>query len=65
MAKTIESLQRPTLVLEPNKTLAAQVAAELREFSPITQLFILFRTTTIQPETYVPSTDTFIEKDAH
>lgn len=65
MAKTIESLQRPTLVLEPNKTLAAQVAAELREFFPDNAVvYFVSYYDYYQPEAYVPSTDTFIEKDA-
>ncbi|WP_281703121.1 excinuclease ABC subunit UvrB [Cryptobacterium curtum] len=65
MAKTIESFQRPTLVLEPNKTLAAQVAAELREFFPDNAVvYFVSYYDYYQPEAYVPSTDTFIEKDA-
>ena len=65
MAKTIEAVQRPTLVLEPNKTLAAQVAAELREFFPDNAVvYFVSYYDYYQPEAYVPQTDTFIEKDA-
>lgn len=46
MAKTIEALGKPTLVMAPNKTLAAQLASELKEFSPITQWCTSSRTTT-------------------
>ena len=65
MAKTIEATQRPTLILEPNKTLAAQVAAELREFFPDNAVvYFVSYYDYYQPEAYVPQTDTFIEKDA-
>lgn len=65
MAKTIEAVQKPTLVLEPNKTLAAQVAAELREFFPDNAVvYFVSYYDYYQPEAYVPTTDTFIEKDA-
>ncbi len=65
MAKTIEATGKPTLVLEPNKTLAAQVAAELREFFPDNAVvYFVSYYDYYQPEAYVPSTDTFIEKDA-
>lgn len=65
MAKTIEAVQRPTLVLAPNKTLAAQLAAELREFFPNNAVvYFVSYYDYYQPEAYVPTTDTFIEKDA-
>jgi len=65
MAKAIELLQRPTLVMAPNKTLAAQLAAELREFMPENAVvYFVSYYDYYQPEAYVPSTDTFIEKDS-
>ncbi len=65
MAKTIEAVQKPTLVLAPNKTLAAQLAAELREFFPHNSVvYFVSYYDYYQPEAYVPTTDTFIEKDA-
>ncbi len=65
MAKTIEAVQKPTLVLAPNKTLAAQLAAELREFFPNNAVvYFVSYYDYYQPEAYVPTTDTFIEKDA-
>ncbi|RCW39527.1 excinuclease ABC subunit B [Halopolyspora algeriensis] len=61
----IERIQRPTLVLEPNKTLAAQIANELRGFFPdnAVEYFVSYYDY-YQPEAYVPQTDTFIEKDS-
>jgi excinuclease ABC subunit B len=61
----VERLQRPTLVLEPNKTLAAQMANELREFFPdnAVEYFVSYYDY-YQPEAYVPQTDTYIEKDS-
>ena len=61
----IEELQRPALVLEPNKTLAAQLAAEFRELLPnnAVEYFVSYYEY-YQPEAYVPQTDTFIEKDS-
>nr|WP_196791557.1 excinuclease ABC subunit UvrB [Motilibacter deserti] len=61
----IERLQRPTLVLEPNKTLAAQMANELREMLPnnAVEYFVSYYDY-YQPEAYVPQTDTYIEKDS-
>ncbi|WP_277675918.1 excinuclease ABC subunit UvrB [Saccharopolyspora rectivirgula] len=61
----IERLQRPTLVLEPNKTLAAQMANELRSFFPenAVEYFVSYYDY-YQPEAYVPQTDTYIEKDS-
>lgn len=65
MAKTIEAVQKPTLVLAPNKTLAAQLAAELKEFFPHNAVvYFVSYYDYYQPEAYVPTTDTFIEKDA-
>ncbi|MDO4533825.1 MAG: excinuclease ABC subunit UvrB [Coriobacteriia bacterium] len=65
MAKVIEGVQKPTLVLAPNKTLAAQLAAELREFFPNNAVvYFVSYYDYYQPEAYVPTTDTFIEKDA-
>jgi excinuclease ABC subunit B len=65
MAKTIEAVQRPALVLAPNKTLAAQLYSEFRAFFPdnAVEYFISYYDY-YQPEAYVPTTDTFIEKDA-
>src|SRR6187551_474971 len=61
----IERLQRPTLVMAPNKTLAAQLANELREFFPdnAVEYFVSYYDY-YQPEAYVPQTDTYIEKDS-
>ncbi|MGI6591619.1 MAG: excinuclease ABC subunit UvrB [Eggerthellaceae bacterium] len=65
MAKVIEAVQKPTLVLAPNKTLAAQLAGELREFFPNNAVvYFVSYYDYYQPEAYVPTTDTFIEKDA-
>ncbi|MCF2706241.1 excinuclease ABC subunit UvrB [Arcanobacterium haemolyticum] len=61
----IEQVQRPTLIIEPNKTLAAQMAAEFRELMPnnAVEYFVSYYDY-YQPEAYVPQTDTFIEKDS-
>ncbi|MBP5313766.1 MAG: excinuclease ABC subunit UvrB [Eggerthellaceae bacterium] len=65
MAKVIEQVQKPTLVLAPNKTLAAQLASELKEFFPNNSVvYFVSYYDYYQPEAYVPSTDTFIEKDS-
>ena len=65
MAMVIEAVQKPTLVMAPNKTLAAQLAAELKEFFPHNAVvYFVSYYDYYQPEAYVPSTDTFIEKDA-
>lgn len=65
MAKTIEAVQRPTLIMEPNKTLAAQVASEMKELFPNNAVvYFVSYYDYYQPEAYVPQTDTFIEKDA-
>ena len=65
MAKVIEEVGRPALVLAPNKTLAAQLYGEMREFFPnnAVEYFVSYYDY-YQPEAYVPSTDTYIEKDA-
>ncbi|MDI1443642.1 excinuclease ABC subunit UvrB [Polyangium sp. 6x1] len=64
-AKVIERLQRPTLVLAPNKTLAAQLYGEMRELFPNNAVhYFVSYYDYYQPEAYVPSSDTFIEKDA-
>ncbi len=65
MAAVIERLGRPTLVLSPNKTLAAQLYSEFKELFPhnAVEYFVSYYDY-YQPEAYVPSTDTFIEKDA-
>jgi len=65
MAKIIEKVQRPTLVLAHNKTLAAQLYAEFREFFPdnAVEYFVSYYDY-YQPEAYIPHTDTFIEKDS-
>ncbi|OGT33998.1 MAG: excinuclease ABC subunit B [Gammaproteobacteria bacterium RIFCSPHIGHO2_02_FULL_39_13] len=65
IANVIERVQRPTLVLAPNKTLAAQLYSELRHFFPknAVEYFVSYYDY-YQPEAYVPSTDTFIEKDS-
>lgn len=65
MAKTIESLGKPTLVMAPNKTLAAQLASELKEFFPHNSVvYFVSYYDYYQPEAYVPSSDTYIEKDS-
>ncbi|MDU4939312.1 MAG: excinuclease ABC subunit UvrB [Clostridium sp.] len=65
MANIIERLQRPTIILAHNKTLAAQLCSEFKEFFPdnIVEYFVSYYDY-YQPEAYVPQTDTFIEKDA-
>ena len=65
MAKVIEKVNRPTLVLAHNKTLAAQLCEEFREFFPhnAVEYFVSYYDY-YQPEAYIPHTDTFIEKDA-
>ncbi|MEK9837760.1 MAG: DEAD/DEAH box helicase family protein, partial [Ilumatobacter sp.] len=65
MAWTIEKVQRPTLILAPNKSLAAQLAQEMREFFPENRVeYFVSYYDYYQPEAYIPSSDTFIEKDA-
>src|SRR5271154_6938924 len=65
IAWTIESVQRPTLIIEPNKSLAAQLAAELKDFFPHNRVeYFVSYYDYYQPEAYVPSSDTYIEKDS-
>lgn len=65
MANVIEQVNRPTLILEPNKTLAAQICSELREFFPDSAVeFFVSYYDYYQPEAYIPSTDVYIEKDS-
>ncbi len=65
MAKVIEAVQRPTLVLAHNKTLAAQLCEEFREFFPNNAVgYFVSYYDYYQPEAYIPHTDTYIEKDA-
>ena len=65
MAKVIEHVQKPTLILAPNKTLAAQLYGEMKSFFPnnAVEYFVSYYDY-FQPEAYVPRTDTYIEKDA-
>src|SRR5215831_12925785 len=65
MAKIVERLQRPALVLAPNKTLAAQLYAEMKSFFPenAVEYFVSYYDY-YQPEAYIPRTDTYIEKDS-
>ena len=65
IAWTIEKVQRPTLVLAPNKSLAAQLAGELRGFFPDNRVeYFVSYYDYYQPEAYLPSSDTYIEKDS-
>ena len=65
MAKVIEAVQRPTLVLAHNKTLAAQLCAEFKEFFPNNAVeYLVSYYDYYQPEAYIPHTDTYIAKDA-
>ena len=65
IAWTIEQVQRPTLILAPNKSLAAQLAQEMREFFPNNRVeYFVSYYDYYQPEAYIPSSDTFIEKDS-
>lgn len=65
MAKVIEAVNKPTLIMEPNKTLAAQVAGEMKEMFPNNAVtYFVSYYDYYQPEAYVPQTDTYIEKDA-
>ena len=65
MAWTIEQVQKPTLVLAPNKALAAQLANEFRQFFPHNRVeYFVSYYDYYQPEAYIPQTDTYIEKDA-
>ncbi|MGA1555672.1 MAG: excinuclease ABC subunit UvrB [Ilumatobacteraceae bacterium] len=65
IAWTIEQVQKPTLILAPNKSLAAQLAQEMREFFPDNRVeYFVSYYDYYQPEAYIPSSDTFIEKDS-
>src|SRR4030066_1379329 len=65
MANVIEKIQRPTLVISHNKTLAAQLYQEFRDFFPRNAVsYFVSYYDFYQPEAYIPSTDTYIEKDA-
>lgn len=65
MAKVIEEVQRPTLIISPNKTLAAQTASEFKDFFPNNAVYYFVSYYDYyQPESYIPSTDTYIEKDS-
>jgi excinuclease ABC subunit B len=65
IAWTIEQVQRPTLILAPNKSLAAQLAQEMREFFPDNRVeYFVSYYDYYQPEAYIPSSDTYIEKDS-
>ena len=65
MAKIIETVQRPALILAPNKTLAAQLYGEFRQFFPenAVEYFVSYYDY-YQPEAYLPASDTYIEKDS-
>src|SRR4051794_8578284 len=65
MANIVERCQRPTLVLAPNRTLAAQLWSEFREFFPENEVeYFVSYYDYYQPEAYIPRTDTYIAKDA-
>jgi excinuclease ABC subunit B len=65
IAKLIETIQRPTLIMAPNKTLAAQLYGEFKEYFPSNSVeYFVSYYDYYQPEAYVPSSDTYIEKDA-
>ncbi len=65
VANVINTLQRPTIIMAPNKTLAAQLYAEMRDFFPTNAVeYFVSYYDYYQPEAYVPSSDTFIEKDS-
>jgi len=65
IAWTIEATQRPTLIIEPNKSLAAQLASELKELFPKNRVeFFVSYYDYYQPEAYIPTSDTYIEKDS-
>lgn len=65
MAKIIEQCQRPALIMEPNKILAAQLYAEMKEFFPNNRVeYFVSYYDYYQPEAYIPKTDTYIEKDS-
>jgi excinuclease ABC subunit B len=65
IAWTVEQVQRPTLIIAPNKSLAAQLATEMREFFPHNRVeYFVSYYDYYQPEAYIPSSDTYIEKDS-
>ena len=65
IAWTIEAVQKPTLIIAPNKSLAAQLASEMREFFPNNRVeYFVSYYDYYQPEAYLPSSDTYIEKDS-
>ncbi|MGH8415606.1 MAG: DEAD/DEAH box helicase family protein, partial [Gammaproteobacteria bacterium] len=65
IANVIQNLQRPTLVMAPNKTLAAQLYGEFKAYFPYNSVeYFVSYYDYYQPEAYVPSTDTYIEKDS-
>lgn len=65
MARVIEEVQRPTLIISPNKTLAAQTASEFKDFFPDNAVYYFVSYYDYyQPESYIPTTDTYIEKDS-
>ena len=65
IAWVVEAVQRPTLIIEPNKSLAAQLSSELRELFPKNRVeFFVSYYDYYQPEAYLPTTDTYIEKDS-
>ena len=65
MAKIIEQCQRPALIMEPNKILAAQLYSEMKEFFPNNRVeYFVSYYDYYQPEAYIPKTDTYIEKDS-
>ena len=65
MARVIEKVQKPTLVIAHNKTLAAQLCNEFREYFPTNAVeYFVSYYDYYQPEAYIPSTDTYIEKDS-
>ena len=65
MANVIARCNRPTLILEPNKTLAAQICSEMREFFPESAVeFFVSYYDYYQPEAYIPGKDMYIEKDS-
>ena len=65
MANIIEKVQRPTLIISPNKTLAAQTSSEIKDFFPNNAVYYFVSYYDYyQPESYLPTTDTYIEKDS-
>ena len=65
MAKIIEEMQRPAMIMAPNKILAAQLYSEMKEFFPENHVeYFVSYYDYYQPEAYVPKTDTYIEKDS-